>query len=110
MSTTCEEHHILSHRFKAGDSFWTTPGGITRRIDSIAQNFTYRVVNNAVKIIGETHGVAWLVWVTMGDDAVCPICVENSMKGDNGRFKPTWFTPDMPAHPGCRCQWMLIWE
>ena len=86
--------------------------GISRRVDSLAQWFTYGVYNNAVKILGTTKGVQWMNWLTYGDDRVCPICLENERKGDKeflGWFKPGWFTPQMPAHGDCRCQWVLYW-
>jgi hypothetical protein len=69
--------------------------------------------NGAVKVIGTTQGVTWLQWVISPDDRVCPICLENRYnKGAQdfrGWYRSGWFTPMMPAHPGCRCQWALYY-
>jgi hypothetical protein len=106
---TCLEYHVHSHRFPAEAEYWLTPAGLTTRVKSLGQVFTYGVYNNAVKVLGSTGGATYMEWVTMGDDRVCPLCRENSQKGNNGRFNPEWFTPMMPVHPGCRCQWMIVW-
>lgn len=114
MSTTCSHYRgQVHHGLTAQDEeYWKSSRGISRRIDSLAQVFTYGVYNGAVKVVGTTKGVNWMKWETAPDDRVCAICIENSKKGDKdfqGWFRPGWFTPMMPAHPGCRCQWVLYW-
>lgn len=104
---TCEHYKAeLQHGLvAANEEYWTqTWAGLTRRVDSLSQVFTYGVYNNAVKILGDTKEVTWMRWVTAPDDRVCPICVENSKKGSGqypGWWKSGWFTPAMPAHPNC---------
>lgn len=101
---------------KAGPEYWKSPRGIRRRIDSLAQAFNYRVINNAYKVVGETNGVKWLQWMTKGDDKVCIIC--RTIVKEKGRkfgevggfFRITWFMPEMPVHPNCRCQWKYHFE
>jgi hypothetical protein len=73
----------------------------------VSEAFTYGVYNNAVKVLGDTYPISFLVWIIAPDDRVCPRCRENSAKGEGGRFKPGWFLPQMPVHPRCRCQWEL---
>lgn len=102
------------HGLTAEDKeYWKSSRGITRRVDSLAQVFTYGVYNGAVKVIGDTKGVQWMAWEIAPDDNVCPICLDNRFsKGDKnfrGWYRSGWFTPAMPAHPGCRCQWVLYW-
>ena len=89
------------------DKYWKTPDGIRRRIRGLSQEFTYKVVNGAVKLYGQTNGVKWLHWQTVGDDRVCVICTKAAQGGRGGLYKATWFTPQMPAHFGCRCQWYI---
>ena len=86
--------------------YWQSPPGIQRRIAQLSSNFTYRIVNNAVKITAQKEKAKYLVWVTVGDDRVCPICEPRHMK----MYKTTWFLPRMPAHAGCRCVWQINWE
>ena len=87
-------------------SYWQSPPGIQMRIAQLSSNFTYRIVNNAVKITAQEEKAKYLVWVTVGDDRVCPICEPRHMK----LYKTTWFLPRMPSHLGCRCVWQINWE
>lgn len=77
--------------------YWQSPPGIQSRITSLSSNFTYKLVNNAVKIVAQEEKAKWLVWITVGDDRVCPICEPRHLR----RYRPTWFLPNMPAHAGC---------
>ena len=52
-------------------SYWQSPPGIQMRISQLSSNFTYRIVNNAVKITAQEEKAKYLVWVTVGDDRVC---------------------------------------
>lgn len=93
--------------------YWKSPAGIMRRAESLSQVFNAKVFNNAVKTLGSTGGATWMQWVTAADDKVCPVCAANSSKGSKehpGWFKSGWFTPDMPAHPNCRCQWEIWYD
>ena len=114
LSPTCliylgHRHHGLTAQ---NEKYWKSPIGLTTRIDSIAQYFTYSIFNNASKIIGNTKAVSWMHWLDMGDANVCPKCLENAAGGDSrypGYYRPGWFMPWMPAHIGCRCKWELLW-
>lgn len=86
--------------------YWQSPPGIQSRISSLSSNFTYKLVNNAVKITAQKEKAKWLVWLTVADDRVCPICEPRHLR----KWRPTWFLPNMPAHAGCRCQWIIQWE
>ena len=81
--------------------YWKTPDGIRRRIRMLSQDFTYKTVNGAVKRYGQTNGALWLYWQTVGDDRVCAICSKAATGGQNGFYRPYWFTPAMPAHSRC---------
>ena len=113
-STTCDDygcnHHNHPPLIEQNDEYWNTPAGIRRRIRGLADDFTYKVVNGAVKVYGRTNGAKWLYWLTVGDDRVCPICSKAATGGRDGHYKVSWFTPSMPAHMGCRCQWIIYFE
>ena len=99
----------MNHFYESDRSrYWKSPQGISLRIRGFAQGFTYRVVNGAYRITGKTHGIRWMQWLTVGDDRVCVICLKAASGGRNGYYQTNWFTPGMPAHFGCRCQWRLI--
>jgi len=43
-------------------------------------------------------------WITQADEKVCEWCSER-----DGHSWSLWrIIPDMPAHPGCRCQWYYV--
>jgi len=106
---TCSHPSCLEYRrLKAAtEDFWLTREGITRRIDSLAQDFSFKTVNNAIKIVGKTNEAKWLQWVDKGDAKVCKDCQKHSQGGKQGYYKTSWFMPKMPAHPNCRCEWKV---
>ena len=106
-ATTCLEYRALQEKLT---DYWKTPKGITRRIDSLSQNFNYLIVNNAFKVIAPVNGAHWMRWVDMGDDHVCDICLSYASGGRGGFYHVTWFMPEMPVHDGCRCQWEIWFE
>jgi len=105
---TC--NHFNHPPLREAKAYWKTPDGIRRRIRGLAQDFTYKSVNGAAKLYGAVNRAVWLYWLTVGDDRVCPICTKAAMGGRNGFYKPQWFTPQMPAHMLCRCQWVLYFD
>ena len=104
MSCTEHAHHPL---YEQKEDYWSTPQGIIRRIKSLAQDFTYKSVNGAIRIYGQKNKVKWLAWLTVGDDRVCIICQTAASGGRGGFYQSNWFMPEMPAHAGCRCQWIV---
>jgi len=101
----------LNKKLRASlDDYWrTTPAGITRRIRSLSQVFNWKLINNACKVIAPVNRARWLEWRDYGDANVCPDCLHNSTKGGRkGFYRVSWFMPEMPVHPGCRCQW-VVW-
>jgi len=112
LSTTCSEYKAFQRRqAQRGDAlwdYWRSFQGLNRRIDSLAQQFAYKVVNNAWKVVGEKNGAEWMKWWDMGDTHVCDECRRHSEGGRGGYYKITWFMPEMPVHPGCRCQWEIM--
>lgn len=104
--TTCIEFLALERRYAQESEYWQTPTGIKRRIKTLAQDFTYRLFNNAVRVVGEKNGAKWLRWIDFGDANVCPVCLHHSTSGGRGGFyRIDWFTPMLPVHDGCRCEW-----
>ena len=83
-----------------------TPLAISRRVQAIAQTFTYEIYNNAMKLIRYDKKVQWMVWITAADDRVCPLCEPLHMR----RWRPWQFMPRMPLHVGCRCRWETWYE
>lgn len=98
---SCLEYRQLA---AASNDYWKTPAGVLRRIDNLAQEFTYTTVNSATKVVGETNGALWIEWVDKGDSKVCPICKRYARGGRNGFYKITWFMPREQPHHGCRCE------
>lgn len=93
------------------EDYWMSPQGITRRIKFLAQDFTYKSVNGAIKLYGDsTKNVMWLKWETVGDDRVCVLCLQAAAGGRSGFYKPSWFMPSMPKHAGDRCQWVVYYK
>jgi len=111
LSLTCSHYHGEERHFGAKDKpYWKTEPGIVRRINALGQTFNFGIFNGAMKVLGKQNPrMKYFYWVTAEDDRVCAICIANSRKGRDGRFNVGWFLPMMPAHPGCRCQWMLLW-
>lgn len=97
---TCRTHRALERK---AEDYWKTFSGLMRRIDSLAQDFNFKVVNNAVKIIAPVNEAKWIRWVSAGDDRVCPICQGYAEGGRSGFYHVTWFQPDNP-HDDCRCE------
>jgi len=91
---------------EAAPEYWKSPAGITRRVEMLSQSFTYKVVNNALLIYGETGGVKRWRWVTTGDERVCPIC--GALAGRV--YRVGQFLPSMPAHVFCRCRWEIMFN
>lgn len=95
------------------EDFWKTPEGIHKRIDSLAQVFSYKVVNNAIRVIAPTNGAKWLRWVLHPEltaSGPCIICITAAAGGRNGNYQINWFVPLMPAHPRCVCEWEIWFE
>lgn len=93
--------------------FWKTVPGINRRIKGLAQDFNFKVVNTAVKIIAPTNGAKWMRWILHPELTVagpCPYCSDKASGGRDGYYHVTWFLPDMPAHPNCVCEWEIWFE
>jgi hypothetical protein len=101
------DHKVLEAQ---GEEYWESSAGITRRIDALAQAFSYKIVNNGFKVIAPTNKANWLRWVDFGDLRVCLICQRNAGGGRDGFYRVTWFMPEMPPHDGCRCQWEIYFE
>ena len=76
-----------------------SPLAVEQRVTALSQTFTYRIYNNAMKMIKYSREVTWFIWITAADDRVCPLCEPHHMQ----RFKPWWFMPMIPLHVGCRC-------
>ena len=85
-----------------------TPVGITARIRGLSQGFSYKIVNGAVRLTGSSYGIKWMKWETAEDDRVCVICTKAAGGGRDGYYQLSWFLPQMPAHFGCRCRWVMI--
>ena len=103
----------MSDDQKKLEDFWKTPEGIIKRVASLTQIFSHRIVNNALKVIAPTNGAKWMKWVLHPERSMtgpCPICIGYASGGRNGNYRVTWFTPRMPAHPRCVCEWEIFFE
>jgi len=108
LSATCLTCVDYRAQTRHAEDYWTSRAGVFKRIDGLAQNFTYKLVNNAVRITAPEVGVEWLHWDDAGDARVCEECQLHSRGGRNGFYYVHWFLPQMPVHPNCRCQWALM--
>jgi len=80
--------------------FWWTLRGLFARLSDLAHHFTWSTLNTAVR---ETVAVIQaerppeesrrIRWVTMGDEKVWTVCVENA-----DRYSLDEPLPEMPAH------------
>ena len=100
---TCPHCNSLYEK-RATSDYWRTPQGIAKRIEILSQNFTYKVVNNSLMFYGQSAGINYVRWVTMGDERVCPIC--GPLEGRV--YRKGQFLPPLPAHQNCRCRFELI--
>lgn len=101
----------MSDEQKKLEDFWKTPKGITQRVDSLTQIFNHRIVNNALKVIAPTNNAKWMRWILhpeLSKTGPCPICMAYATGGRNGYYRVTWFTPRMPVHNYCVCEWEII--
>ena len=92
------------------EDYWTTPEGIRQRVSSLSQIFNYKVINNAIKIVGPLNGAKWMEWVLHPEaskSGPCDDCIAASRGGQNGYYRTSWFSPDMPVHPNCLCEWKI---
>jgi hypothetical protein len=95
----------------AAEDFWRSPKGLTMRLDSLAQDLHFQVVNGAMQMVAPTNGVKALFWRIADDDKVCWKCIEKSLGGDGaGFYRAGWFYPKIPVHPNCRCQLELVMD
>jgi hypothetical protein len=102
---TCDEYKVLQG---ASGDYWKSFAGITRRIDSLAQDLQYKTVNNAFKMVAPTNGVQWLHWVLGSSDNHCSKCVGYSRGGRQGYYRVSWFMPKFPVHKNCQCLIELV--
>jgi hypothetical protein len=105
---TCIEHLALE---AAAVNFWDTEPGILRRIDGLAQDMCFQLVNNAFKMVADItdNHVKELHWVAAEDDKTCPKCIKNAHGGRNGFYRVFWFMPKLPpVHRWCRCLIELV--
>ena len=84
--------------------YWKSPAGITRRVEMLGEDFTYRLVNNALQVYGEANGVAGWEWEGALDERTCDYCASQIGR----RYWLGQFLPSLPAHAGCRCTFRLI--
>jgi len=99
---TCSEYIRLE---AASSDYWRTTPGLTRRIDSLSQQFAYNTVNAVTTQVGMQNGGVWIQWVDKGDSKVCTICRGYATGGPKGNgFYPLTEAPIEQPHIGCRCE------
>ena len=86
--------------------YWKSPAGITRRVEMLGEDFTYRLVNNALQVYGQTNKVKGWRWEGSIDERTCDYCYSKIM--EDRLYRLGQFLPSLPAHAGCRCGWILI--
>lgn len=85
-----------------------TPLSINKRVDALSQIFTYAVMQTAVTLIRQQRNILYYRWVLhpeASQTGPCPECIANA-----GIYYPSDPRPDIPAHPGCVCEWEVEYE
>ena len=74
--------------------------------DMLGEDFTYRLVNNALQVYGQANKVKGWRWEGSIDERTCDYCYSHIM--EDRLYRLGQFLPSLPAHAGCRCGWILI--
>ena len=92
----------------------STTLAINRRISALSQDFTYKIVNGAIRITAGADEVMWLHWLVHPEDSKtgpCDECFDNAYGEPNfGYYNPDQFIPEMPVHNHCVCEWEIIYD
>ena len=91
---------------KAEQEQWKTEEALQRRTYLIALTLMYALFAQATVEIAVINKATWLLWETMEDDRVCPIC--QGFKGLYDPHDPN--LPTIPPHPEGRCWWTIIYK
>lgn len=85
--------------------YWQTPTGVTRRVDMLAQNLVYRVINMALVRYGFNSGATQAKIVATLKNS-CDDC-----RGQHGKtYRRGQFTPDAHRHPDCTCRYEITYQ
>ena len=68
------------------------------RTETIVRTETLRAYNQGRIKFFEHIDVKYVIWLSVGDKRMCPVCRE--LDGNRYRLDKV---PNIPAHPGCRC-------
>jgi SPP1 gp7 family putative phage head morphogenesis protein len=94
-----------------GDSPRDVARAISDRVDaiginrarSIARTETMKAYNVGATNRYKQRGVTEQEWLATTSERTCSYC-----SGQDGRTYPLDDSPDMPAHPNCRCAWLPV--
>jgi len=85
------------------DKYWSTLQGIKQRIAMLGEDFVYGMQNNALQLLASENNVS-VEWSGYLDNRICQICEPKV----GNQYRVGQFIPRLPAHPNCRCSWILI--
>lgn len=83
--------------------YWNTEKGRAQRLDLLTMALLYELAAAVTVATARRAGVPRLYWLTMRDPQVCELCRTNE-----GYYSLNDPLPVMPAHPQCRCVWVLV--
>ena len=84
--------------------FWKTSEGFKRRIEALAEDFTFGLFNDALTEIGKKNNAKYFMWMGYPDANICGYC----SRFVGNVYRTGQFLPRLPAHPNCRCSWEII--
>lgn len=87
--------------------YWTSPTGLLKRTEWLADNYTVQTYNTAVQVIGAKNEVWGFEWVvTIHTVHTCDYCDSQSGR----QYRAGQFMPELPVHPNCHCEWRPIYK
>ena len=87
------------------EAYWKSEEGLKQGAALLAILAIFSASAAVTESVAEAEG-AVLMWKTMEDPEVCPLCEE--LEGST--YAPGEVKPDMPLHLNCRCYWLIVFE
>jgi len=93
--------------------YWLSQQGLFKRVNMLAEDFTYNTVNTAMLDAAVTLNASMVQWETVEDERVCDVCESYGSGGDGHgfyRFGAVDMPTPPPVHPNCRCRFRVFFQ